>query len=34
MVYEWPLSPSSCEVVVVVIVVTNWVVRKTSTTVA
>jgi hypothetical protein len=34
MVYEWPLSPSSCEVAIVVVVETNWVVREASTTIA
>ncbi len=34
MVCVWPLSPSSCEVSVVAIVVTNWVVRDTSIVIA
>jgi hypothetical protein len=34
MVCVWPLYPSSCEVSVVAIVVTNWVVRDTSIVVA
>jgi hypothetical protein len=34
MVCGWSLSPSSCEVSGVVIVVTNWVARDTSIIVA
>jgi hypothetical protein len=34
MVYVWPLSPSSYEVAIITIVITNGVVRKTSTTIA
>jgi hypothetical protein len=34
MVYVWPLSPSSCEVAIVAVAVTNRVVRKTSIIVA
>jgi hypothetical protein len=33
MVYVWPLSPSSFEVVIVV-VITNWVDKKTLATVS
>jgi hypothetical protein len=34
MVYVWPLSPSSCEVATVAIVITNEVIKKTSIVVA
>jgi len=34
MVCVWPLSPSSCEFGVVIIVVTNWIIGETSTIVA